>query len=327
VTGPDLEMIAFARSHGLLGSGQRWEALAGGVSSDIWHLHSSAGDYCIKRALAQLKVAAMWEAPVERNAFEWAYMDVAERIAPGCVPRPVAHDAGTGLFAMAWLSPDRHCLWKTELLAGRVDKSFAAAVGDLIGRLHKATADRPEVARSFATDANFHSIRLDPYLLETGRRHADLEPAFIAIAGAVATTRRVLVHGDVSPKNILIGPDGPVLLDAECAWFGDPAFDLAFCLNHLVIKARILPVARASLLASFDALAAAYLSHVNWEAPERLEQRSSRLLPALALARVDGRSPVEYLDERQRSELREAARLAIAGAPKSLGDARRLLLS
>ena len=130
-----------------------------------------------------------------------------------------------------------------------------------------------------------------------------------------AATRRVLVHGDVSPKNILVGPDGPVILDAECAWYGDPAFDLAFCLNHLLLKCLWTPAALGRFLACFDALAAAYLGGVAWEPPGELERRAARLLPGLLLARVDGKSPVEYLTaETDRERVRGVAR-ALLGAP------------
>src|SRR5947208_5851567 len=100
--------------------------------------------------------------------------------------------------------------------------------------------------------------------------------------GLVATTqanKKALVHGDVSPKNILAGPHGPVFLDAECAWYGDPAFDLAFCLNHLLLKCLWVPQATARFLGSFDALAGAYLSQTGWEKPDGLEARAAALLP------------------------------------------------
>jgi Ser/Thr protein kinase RdoA (MazF antagonist) len=103
------------------------------------------------------------------------------------------------------------------------------------------------------------------------------------------------VHGDVSPKNILIGPQGPVFLDAECAWYGDPAFDGAFCLNHLLLKCLWRPSAAAAFLSCFDTLSAAWLAHAQWEPRAALEARTARLLPGLLLARVDGKSPVEYL--------------------------------
>jgi aminoglycoside phosphotransferase (APT) family kinase protein len=132
------------------------------------------------------------------------------------------------------------------------------------------------------------------------------------------------VHGDISPKNILVGPRGPVFLDAECAWWGDPAFDLAFCLNHLLLKCLWTPPARPGFLASFDALAAAYLAGVDWEPPAGLEARAARLLPGLFLARVDGKSPVEYLtDDTDKSRVRRTARALLAEPVERLHGVRQ----
>jgi aminoglycoside phosphotransferase (APT) family kinase protein len=133
-----------------------------------------------------------------------------------------------------------------------------------------------------------------------------------------------LVHGDVSPKNILIGAEGPVFLDAECAWWGDPAFDVAFCLNHMLLKCLWNPAATAAFLGSFDALAEAYLREVDWEPPEALEQRAAALLPGLLLARIDGKSPVEYVtDETQREQVRRVARALLRAPATRLSAVRR----
>lgn len=328
VSAPAPELAAFLREHRLAGEHEEgeWTALAGGVSSDIWRVRTSAATFCVKRALAQLKVAAEWTAPLDRNAYEWEYMKVAGAIVPGGVPAPIVHDEARGLFAMEWLSPGEYRLWKTELLAGRVSIAAAAAVGTLIGRVHAATAKDTAIAFRFATDGNFHSLRIEPYLLATARKHADLSERLHEIADVTAATRLVLVHGDVSPKNILLGPRSPVLLDAECAWYGDPAFDLAFCLNHLIIKAGVLGDVSTDLRQAAQAMASRYLAHVGWEPASGLEARAAALLPALALARVDGMSPLEYLNEGQRSRLRNIARRALAANPQSLQDAMNMLL-
>ena len=324
---PDLPLIDFLREQGLATSEEQgvWTPLAGGVSSDIWRVETSLGTWCVKRALPLLKVEARWEAPIDRNAFEWAYLQVASRIAPGSVPEPIAHDESRGVFAMAWLAPDSHPLWKTELLAGRVDGAFADSVGHLLGRIHAATARDPSIPARFESDGNFEALRLDPYLGETARRHPDLASRLEALARSTSQTKYVLVHGDVSPKNILIGPATPVLLDAEVAWFGDPAFDLAFCLNHLLIKSRVVANSGSALADAFERLTRSYLEHVDWEPRQALEKRAAALLPALALARVDGKSPVEYLTEAQRAELREAARAALFRGAETLEEAAALL--
>ena len=196
---PDLD--AFAHEAQLVRAGETpvWTPLSGGVSSDIWRLDSGGRSYCLKRALARLRVADDWTAPVERNLYEWRWFETVGARFPDLAPRLVARDEARGVFAMAFL-------------------------------------------------------------------------------------------------------------DAETAWWGDPAFDLAFCLNHLLLKQRVAPQATAALDASFDALASAYLAHVDWEDQTALEARAATLLPGLLLARVDGKSPVEYLPaEADRAPVRRVA--------------------
>ncbi|MBK0393454.1 phosphotransferase family protein [Ramlibacter algicola] len=280
--------------------------LAGGVSSGIYRVRLRGGDVCVKQALPKLKVAKDWFAPVERVFHEAAYLREAAAIVPVHVPRVLADDRETCSMAMEFLGA-RHLNWKAELLAGRVDVAMAGTVGDVLGRIHAATAGQPRLAEAFATDANFHAIRLEPYLVESARVHPALADRLLSLVHVTASTRRVLVHGDVSPKNILLGPAGPVLLDAECAWYGDPAFDLAFCLNHFLLKAAHLPAHARSLLDGAAAFIGGYWPHVHWERREDLDARTAALLPGLSLARVDGKSPVEYLDAPTREAVRREA--------------------
>jgi tRNA A-37 threonylcarbamoyl transferase component Bud32 len=297
---------AFLRQHGLLAAGERAVVtpMAGGVSSDLWKVELSAGVICVKGALAQLKVAHQWFAPVSRNHVEYEWLKFAQGVRPGQVPRLLAHDEAAGLLAMEYLPPSRYPVWKSLLLAGRVDVDAARAVGELVGHLHAASAADPDSAVRFATDTNFEALRIDPYLRVTARAHPDLADRFAALAERTATTHLAVAHGDVSPKNILLGPAGPVLLDAECAWFGDPAFDVAFCINHLLIKSVKMPRRGKALVAAAHALAGAHAEQVDWEPTSGLTARVVALLPALALARVDGSSPVEYLDDGEREIVR-----------------------
>jgi aminoglycoside phosphotransferase (APT) family kinase protein len=292
-------------------------ALTGGVSSGIYRVDLASGSYCIKQALPQLKVAKLWQVPVERVFSEIAWLRAVQRIVPGHVPRVLGEDAATASFVMPFLGPE-YRNWKSELLAGRVAPEVARTMGDLLGRIHAATADRPEIAGQFANGDHFHALRLEPYLVESARVHPALADRLHAIVDRTARSRRVLVHGDVSPKNILLGPDGPVLLDAECACFGDPAFDLGFCLNHLLLKSVHAPAQASLLLQAFRALADGYWPHVQWEAQPALEARVATLLPALTLARIDGKSPVEYLGEPQRAAVRRESIALLQDPPSSL---------
>ena len=301
--------------------------LSGGVSSEIFRIDLPNGPICVKRALPKLKVAADWRVPVERNRSEVEWMRVAAEIVPGAVPRILGEDHATGCFAMAYLPADSHPVWKDQLRAGIVDVPTATAIGATLGRIHAATADRAEVAARFNTDDLFRALRLEPYLEATARKHPDLAPQLTALVETTRTTKRALVHGDFSPKNLLIGPAGPVILDAECAWYGDPAFDLAFVLNHLLLKGAWQPQWRARYVEAFAALTEAYRSHVAWEPPASVEARAAALLPGLLLARIDGKSPVEYLtDQGQKDAVRTFARSLIADPVPEVGEiARRWL--
>jgi len=280
--------------------------LAGGISSGIYRVDLCSGSYCVKQALPQLKVSQEWKVPVERSFSEIDYLRTVGHIVPGHVPRVIGQDTETKSFVIEFLGPEFRN-WKAQLLAGETDTQTANQVGDMLGRIHAATADRSDIATRFATDDTFYAIRLEPYLVESSRRHPELAERLLRLVTRTAQTKHVLVHGDLSPKNILVGPQGPVLIDAECAWFGDPAFDVAFCLNHFLLKAAHLPQHAELLMACFSTMTRAYFAHVDWEQKGALEARTASLLPGLTLARVDGRSPVEYLAGRARDRVRALA--------------------
>jgi aminoglycoside phosphotransferase (APT) family kinase protein len=316
ITLPAEVMAALAHS-GLLGPGEApmGQALSGGVSADIWRVDLRQGPVCVKRALPQLRVAARWEAPVSRNAFEVAWIEVAGAVNAAAVPRLRGHDERAGLFIMDFLEPARHRLWKTELREGRADAAMAAAVGARLVQIHAATAGRAEIARRFPTDAIFHAIRLAPYLEAAAQHHPGAADALHALVLATANTHEALVHGDVSPKNIMLGPDGPIFLDAECAWYGDPAFDIAFCLNHLLLKCLWAPQASDGFARCFRALVRSYGHGVSWTGWPLLEARAARLLPGLLLARIDGKSPVEYITDETQKDLVRGFALALLRSP------------
>jgi aminoglycoside phosphotransferase (APT) family kinase protein len=319
------EILAILRRMGLLAAtaDPHGERLDGGVSSDIWRVDLASGPVCVKRALPKLRVAAEWEAPVERNRFEARWMRRANAAVCGSAPQLLGLDEESGALAMQFLPADRYPLWKTQLRDGDADARFAAQVADTLARIHAASAADPGIAPEFPTDRIFHDIRLEPYLLATARAHPDLAQRLTGLAAMVEANKRALVHGDVSPKNILHGADGPVFLDAECAWWGDPAFDLAFCLNHLLLKCLWTPRATSGFLACFDALAAAYVERMDWEPPRALEARAARLLPGLFLARVDGKSPVEYItSDHDRDRVRRTASALLIHPVETLRDVR-----
>jgi aminoglycoside phosphotransferase (APT) family kinase protein len=309
--GPIADLAAPLARLGLVRPGEAVDArpLTGGVASDIWLIHAGARSFVVKRALEKLRVTADWRAPIARNAAEAAWLETAADIIPESVPKLLAHDAQAGFFAMEFLPPERFPVWKAGLRDGVAAIDVARQVGRQLGRLHAATAGGKVRSSDFNPDATFHALRLEPYLLFTAGRHPSVTARLTALVETTLATKLALVHGDVSPKNILVGDAGPIFLDAECAWHGDPAFDLAFCLTHLMLKCVWNPAAAAGLyVPSFSRLVEAYLGEVDWEGAAALERRASGLLPAIVLARIDGKSPVEYIsDETDKQHIRAFA--------------------
>ena len=323
------EVLAALHKLGLA-QGQTVQAmvqLTGGVSSDIWRIDFGNHSICAKRALSQLKVAAVWQAPLSRNAYEYAWYQVVGPQFGQHVPSMLGRDEDSGLFFMSFLEPEKHPVWKSLLLQGHIEPAFARNVGACLGQIHRYTAEQPELAEKFKSDVEFYSLRLEPYLLATAKQHPALASRLQSICDQTAQTRKALVHGDISPKNILCGPDGPVFLDAECAWYGDPAFDLAFCLNHLLLKAVLMPQHASVLAQSYQQMVSAYMPAVNWENASAFEERTAQLLPALLLARVDGKSPVEYLTApAQHTVVRRVAVQGLQNPPLNLDQVLEMTL-
>ena len=187
---------------------------------------------------------------------------------------------------------------------------------DLLARIHRRSTGEEEARRLFDTTPNFFQLRIEPYLLATGAWHPDLRVQFESEAARLEAARECLVHGDFSPKNILVSHDRMVLLDCEVAWYGDAAFDLAFMLNHFFLKALWHRPREAGFRQMVDGFWSAYQRAR--PTPE-LDARVGRLLLMLLLARVDGKSPVEYLNAEQQDFVRHYVLHELRSGTTSVG--------
>ncbi len=289
------ELIARLRSAGLAtGSEVRLTPLGGGVSSDIHLVETKGGCFVVKRALPKLRVRDEWFADVSRNRVERDWFEYARGVAPESVPRILAADPEAGWFAMEYVGGGA-VTWKARLLAGDARPEDARRAGVLLGRLHRSSWADQAMRGRFSTLPNFHALRIAPYLLTTAERVPAVAAELRDEARRLEHSDQALVHGDYSPKNLLVSGDRVTVLDAEVAWFGDPAFDVAFLLTHLHLKALLHASRPDPILALIPTFWSAYQDALGTGRDERLEERTARLLLCLLLARVHGKSPVEYL--------------------------------
>jgi aminoglycoside phosphotransferase (APT) family kinase protein len=309
------DILNLLRRDGLVrADAPRLTPLAGGVSCEIYLVEDDANRFVVKRALPRLNVKAEWFADVKRNRHEWEFIRYVARFLPAAVPALQYCSAPDNYFVMEHLN-GVFSNWKQLLLAGHASEDQAANAGNLLAQIHRQSTGDAEAARLFDTTPNFFQLRLDPYLLAAGEKNPPLRPLLEAEAARLAATRECLVHGDFSPKNILLSPGRLVLLDCEVAWYGDPAFDLAFFLTHLFLKALFHAPREIGLRPMIEKFRSAY--QVARPAPE-LEPRAGRLLLMLMLARVDGKSPVEYLAAARQQFVREFVRSELPAEISSL---------
>jgi aminoglycoside phosphotransferase (APT) family kinase protein len=295
----------------------RLTPLSGGVSSELYLVEDGSEKFVVKRALPKLKVKDNWFADVSRNATEWKYLEYVGGLMPGVVPKLRFANPEAGYFGMEYLG-EGFVNWKQMLLAGDCRTEHSALAGKILGDIHRRTSSEIKLWERFDTTPNFHQLRVEPYLLTTGHRHPELRDLFFAEAQRIEETREVLVHGDFSPKNILISGDRMVLLDCEVAWYGDPAFDVAFCLNHLLLKSLYHAPNRLGIEQMIAAFWQAYAGRFVGGKAHGVEQRIVPLLLMLLLARVDGKSPAEYLTVPKQQFIRDFVREHLPSPPKNL---------
>lgn len=294
--------------------------LTGGVSSDIWLVQNGLESIVLKRAKNRLNVTSTWVVPVNRGQAEVNWLRLVGEVFPDNVPHVIAFDPETFAMALPYLDPNNHTNWQTDLMAAQVEPNFADDLGRLLAQIHKNTFARPGLASDFDNEDLFHMLRIEPFLERSASAVPEVSDAMEGVIHSLRVNRHALVHGDFSPKNILVNRSGtrprPVILDAECAVWGDPAFDVAFCLTHLALNSIHVRDASDSIIEAARRFRSSYLKACPDELAPGVNERLGQLVPALLLARVVGASPAGYLTEQERDLVKQAATHSlISGEP------------
>jgi tRNA A-37 threonylcarbamoyl transferase component Bud32 len=315
------DVASALRQMQLLASGDspRVAMLPSGLATRASRIDLGWGTICLKRALA---ADAAFIA--ERICAEAAWYKVACGVVPGVAPTVLGSLPAAGVIALEYLDPEDFPAWQTRLAAGKIEPWVAAELGHLVGRLHAASANSLSVTERFASREPFRTLVAGPLLTRAAAAAPDCTARIEAIGQSLAATRFALVHGALTPDNVLVGPRGPVLIDADCAHSGDPVFDVASPLAALALRMVTHCQSRVALTNAFDAFHRSYFAHVTWEMPEAAEARATTLLPVLLAAGLEAMRGVGVVQDTRQAL--DAARRLLTATPARLEELLRLWL-
>ena len=296
------KLLAYLRDRNLIDDTEQpcVQILRGGVSNrTVWVARADGEDWVIKQALPKLRVQVEWYSDPARIQREACGLRWLGRIIPGHVPEFAFDDPSHHILAMTAI-PQPHENWKTALLKGQTDGRLAQSFGSVLAKIHGAADQYPELANEFAERRFFEELRLEPYYGYAATQVPEAAPFIKHLIEATRARRFALVHGDYSPKNALIYQDNLVILDFEVIHFGDPAFDIGFSLTHFLSKAHHLPTRRGAFLDMASRFWRSYSADLTAILREIVRPFAVKHTLACMLARVAGRSPLEYLDASER---------------------------
>lgn len=293
----------------LMGRGMTSRTLDGGVSCRTVLVRFTDGQaWVLKQALPELRTESDWHCDPARIHLEAKGLHELEKLVPkDHLARFVFLDETRHVFAMEAV-PEPHRNWKQMLMEGRPRPRHVRQFGELLGTIHRESAvHAAELASAFDERQFFEALRLEPYYRFTARRHLETEAFYQTLIEDCLSTRQTLVHGDYSPKNILIANGKLVLLDHEVIHWGDPAFDIGFALTHLLSKSHVLVDHRKDFIAAARQFWQQYRETVGealW-ADDAFSARAARHTLGCLLARVSGRSTLEYMSKSKRRQQRQ----------------------
>ncbi|MDX2038838.1 MAG: phosphotransferase [Isosphaeraceae bacterium] len=284
--------------------------LGWGVSNVVLRVEVVAGPVLVvKQVRERLRVAVEWTSRLDRIWIETAALRLlGEILEPGAVPRVLFEDREHFVYAMS-AAPDRSRVWKEMLLEGDQDAELSERAGALLAQMHRRSLDRPELTVGPLVDRQvFDQLRIDPFYRTLSKRRPEwTDPLQELIDSLEHPSTTSFVHADFSPKNLLIAPDRSItVVDFETAHAGDPSFDVGFFLSHLFLKARRTgrtdPKGHELVLRAWQGYAT-----TRGAVDVDFERRAARHLAACSLARIEGKSPVDYLVDEAKQRLLKSA--------------------
>jgi tRNA A-37 threonylcarbamoyl transferase component Bud32 len=292
------------------------EPLTGGVSCAVIRLHpQDAPAIVVKQALEKLKVAADWHSDPARIENEIQFIRIASTVlGADNVPHIVDEDVPNFMFTMT-SAPLDAANWKEQMLAGETSLDLAQQCGHILAKIHNIKPDHPMITDTLRSQKYFCELRIDAYLYASAANEPDVHDELYELAERLMQVKTALVHADYTPKNFLVSSAKLFLLDYEVGHIGNPIFDVASILNHFYLKSRTVPETSARFLRMSHAFLESYKTRI---APTVLDDDVWVCLGALMLARVRGKSPVNYLPVELHSMVIQQAKRLLRGEIREL---------
>jgi tRNA A-37 threonylcarbamoyl transferase component Bud32 len=316
----------YLASRGLATSGDSLtiRELSGGVSNIVLLIEwAKLPDrrWVAKQSLGKLRVKDDWRSDRGRVFREAEAMQALHLLLGDSVPKVIHVDRENYLFLMT-AAPAGSTAWKDSLLRGDVSPVVAREAGRLLSLMIIAAAAGGALQRDFGDRTVFDQLRIDPYYRTTAMRNPGVASELRELIADSWQIRTGLVHGDYSPKNMLVRGDHITLIDFEVVHWGDPAFDSGFLLNHLLLKGLHQPQFWHLYVEAVREFWKALTTGLGPVAGSDFERMTTRHLGALMLARIDGKSPVEYIkDEVTKGRVRRLAKRILLERPERLEEA------
>ena len=297
-----------------------FKRLEGGVSSDVFKVKTKKKIYCLKRSLPKLRVEKEWFVDTKRIKYEYLWLKHCKKIIPNSIPNVYKFNNKKNYLILEYLNENKYKNLKTEFLRKKINLKIITKISKDLFKIHKNSTGKNIKERFFNNSKNFYDLRLDAYFREVARVYPELNKKITKIIDNYKINSSTLIHGDFSPKNMLVYNKTIKYIDAETCNYGDPAFDLVFFANHLLIKSIHMPEKKNHFINSYKIFFDTYLNSLELSKRSIFLKRCIEMAPMMLLARIDGKSPVEYIAKKQKNKIRLLAFELIENSPKSLDE-------
>ena len=299
----------------------QYKKLTGGVSSEVYHVKTIKNNYCIKRSLKRLLVKKKWIANTNRIKFEYLWLKHCQNILKRNIPNTYEFNNKKKYIVMEYLKTSQYKTLKQLYFNKIININTIRSISKHLYKIHSNSSNYKTKKTFEGNYKNFYDLRLDPYFNEVGRVYPKYKEYIKKINENYIKHSNTLVHGDFSPKNILVGKNKIIYLDAECCNFGDPVFDLVFFTNHLLIKSIFFKDKSQEFIKLYISFYKEYLSNLSTKNFNSYIDRIIKMTPIMLLSRVDGKSPVEYINKvKIKNIIRKKSFLLLDSKISSLND-------